>query len=165
MKRKLVLCLLLVVALSLTGCNWFRQPDPGNQPNSPEQQRPPTEEPQLPQFDVPGDNNRRQGQPTASDITESVQQISGVNNAVAIVLGNMAMVGIEAQDGNNALEIETQVSEQIETNFSDIDTVYVTSEPDMTDQISSVADRIARGQPVSELMDEIHDIWQNIRPQ
>ena len=162
MKNKLVLCISLAIVLSVTGCTWFRQPDPGNQPNVPDQRRP--TEPQLPQNQQEFRGaERNQVQPLASDIIETAKDVSGVNNAAAIVMGNMAIVGIEIQDGVNASQTEEQVSNEIEDKFAEIKTVHITSEAGLMDQISAVSERIRRAQPTSELMDDINDIWQRIQ--
>lgn len=164
MKKRIALCLLLASLLILAGCTMFRQPDPGNQPDSPEQQQPLVPEPPPdPNTSPRANEDSMLEQPLASDISDRVMEITGVENAVAIVLGNMAIIGVEIQDGVNPEKTEEQVSDQTKANFQEIKTAYVTSEMDLVDSIASLSERISRGQPTSELMDDLFDIWQRIQ--
>lgn len=165
MKRRIALCLLVAVALAITGCNLYRQPDPGNQPDPPEQQQPMNPElpPQADDANPRANRGDMLEQSLASEISNRAREITGVKDAVAIVLGNMAIIGVELRDGVSSEDVEEQVEEKITANFTEIETAYVTSQEDLMDKIASVSERISGGQPTSQLMDDLFQIWQRIQ--
>jgi YhcN/YlaJ family sporulation lipoprotein len=164
-KRRIALCLLVAAALAITGCNLYRQPDPGNQPDPPEQQQPMNPElpPQADDANPRANRGDMLEQSLASDISNRAREITGVKDAVAIVLGNMAIIGVELRDGVSSEDVEEQVEEKITANFTEIETAYVTSQEDLMDKIASVSERISGGQPTSQLMDDLFQIWQRIQ--
>lgn len=171
MKNKLIIILLTLV-LVLAGCTMFRQPDPGGQPEQPYNQgqpQPPNNQGQFPQSDNPGQPGANQGNlpgdQIATAISTRTMEIDGVRNAVAIVLGNLAMIGVEIRDGVERTQVLESVARETERNFPQIETALVTDEVDVVDSISATSEKISQGQPTSEIMDDLFSIWQRITPE
>lgn len=159
-KVKFLMVITLIGCLLLSGCSLFRRPalpEEGNQLNQPQQPNDPRQ--------PPINRGASLAQELANDITVRAEEISGVDNASAIVLGNLALIGLELRDGLNDEQVKEQVSSDIERKFEEIDNAVVTADPEIADQIASVAERIAQGKPTQEVLDEVFEIWEKMRPQ
>lgn len=165
MKNMVILCIILTLITTLSGCSMLRQPDPGVQPQPRDQQPPLTPEtPPSPPIPNPIDGQGNiLSQQLASDISARAKEISGVNNSVAIVIGNMAIIGLEISSETDSAQVEKEVSDDIQKKYSEIDTAYTTSEKNLVDDISTTSEKISRGQPTSELMSDLFQIWQRIQ--
>ena len=155
-----MLVMLLVFGLIISSCNLLRRPalpEEGNQPNQPQQ----SNDPRQP----PPSRGSALEQELASEISVRTEELSGVDNASAIVLGNLALIGLELRDGLDHEHVKELVSQDIQDNFDEIDDVLVTSDPELMDQIAATADKIAQGRPTQEVFDEIYEIWDRMRPQ
>jgi len=169
--KKLLICI-VVLAVLATGCNILRQPQgPENQPQQPNQQQQPNN-PQQPPPDQQQPPNPQQTpnqgttlvQDLSTDITNTAREISSVRNAGTIVIGNLAMVGLEVRDGMDTNNVEENVADSIEQRFSDgIETALVTSDGEVTDSILKTAEQIAQGTDTADLMDDIFEIWKRIQ--
>ena len=174
MNRKrviLVLSILLVVSLLLGGCGPFQRPAPERQP-APGQPAP--ENRQDPQdIERPGQPAPRtqpgQPGPDANDLANRVADLAtdveGVDDAVVVVISNLAMVGItleDAADGREA-EVKQEVSRIIEDREPSIVNAYVSADPDIIRQLEEISAGVQRGEPISTFFDQITEVLQRMR--
>ncbi|MCW3489570.1 YhcN/YlaJ family sporulation lipoprotein [Dethiobacter alkaliphilus] len=172
-KRLLILLsILLVMSLILSGCPPFQRPAPEPRP-APDQQPPPetrqdpqdirrpNQDPTRPQPDQPG--------PDATDLANRVADIAtdveGVDDAVVVVISNLAMVGITLEDGaeGREVEIKQEVSSTIEDREPGIVNAYVSADPDIIRQLEEISAGIQRGEPISTFFDQITEVLQRMR--
>jgi len=158
-----VICLLLIISL-VAGCTLpFRRPEPQRQP-----ERTPTPQPQTPAprtQPVPG-----QPGPAAMDMANRVADIAtdvrGVDDAVVVVISNLALVGItlDRQEGaGNEVEVKRQVAERIEDQEPSIVNAYVSANPDIVRQLNEISRGVARGEPISGFFDQLTEVLQRMR--
>lgn len=152
---KKVLFISLVLLLLVSGCAPYRQPAPERQP--------PTQE--LPNEPVRPDQNTPLGQNLAADISARTRESSAVQSASTLVIGDLAIIGLQLRDGQDAQTVEDSIAEDIEETFSAVITALVTSDLELTDQISSASDLINQGRPTIDVLDRVFQIWKRIRAQ
>lgn len=152
---KKVLISTLVLLLLVCGCAPYRQPAP--------ESRPPTQE--LPNEPVRPDQNTPLGQNLAADISARTKESSAVQSASALVIGDLAIIGLQLRDGRDADTVEDSIAEDIEKTFSEVSTALVTSDLELTDQIAAASDLINQGRPTIDVLDRVFQIWKSIRPQ
>jgi YhcN/YlaJ family sporulation lipoprotein len=154
-KRMLLLLVLLLVLASMAGCAVYRRPAP----NQPTQPGPTT--PMVPP--------NAQAQPSVADeIVRIVNAMQGVKGSYAVVLGNVAMVGVDLKDrlsGEQEDQLKTRIATEVERQIPNLAEVWVSADPDLVVRIRSLADRIARGEPISGFMDEVTELLQKLQPE
>ncbi len=154
-----VICLLFVIS-SVTGCALpFRKPEAQRQPD----QTP------IPQQQEIADSQERQ-EPDTKDMANRVASIAadvpGVNNVVAVVISNLAMVGItldQEDNANSEVEIKKQVAKRIEDTEPSIVNAYVSTNPDILRQLNEISSGVARGEPISGFFDQLTQVLQRMR--
>ncbi len=156
MKKRLLLLLVLVLVLSsMAGCAIYRRPAPNQQGQ--------------PAPNAPAVPPNAQVQPSIADqIVRTVNAIEGVKGSYAVVLGNVAMVGVDLKDrlsGEQERELKTRVADEVERQIPNLAEVWVSADPDLVVRIRGLAERIARGEPISGFMDEITELLQKLQPQ
>jgi len=103
----------------------------------------------------------------AQDIASEVNQVSGVQKAMVVVAGRNAYVGLDIESGlgeEQVHELENIVADQIKGTEEEINTVYVSSDPDFVSRIQKVSRGIARGDSVTRYADELSDLGRRIKP-
>lgn len=150
MWRKLAFFVLLALLISsFSGCASFRRPAPG---------------PAVPQV-TPGN----QVQPTVADqIVQMVNKMTGVKASYAVVIGNLAMIGVDLKDRLNAdqeNQLKDRIAAEVKAKMPQLAEVWVTADPDLVVRIRDLAARIARGEPISGFFDEVNNLIQKLRPQ
>ncbi|MBS4021585.1 MAG: YhcN/YlaJ family sporulation lipoprotein [Dethiobacter sp.] len=161
----LIVCLILIFSLLLGGCTLpFRRPAPERVP-----ERTPTPQPADPTprtQPVPG-----QQRPGAIEMAEQVAEIAtdvqGVDSAVAVVVSNLALVGVTLDRGEVAARdqaaIKREVSKRIEDEEPSIVNAFVSANPDIIKQLQDISRGIRRGEPISTFFDQITDILARMR--
>ncbi len=157
MRRKKFLTALLILGAFLftilAGCSAQKKPMPeGNAPKK-----------------APAvDENRSQAKArdAADDISRRVLNIKGVKSAYVVVVGNVALIGINIEDGKQEKginEIKNAAAERAEADKR-IVRAYVSADPDVVARIREIGDNINKGRPITEYLDEIGEIIQRLTP-
>lgn len=121
---------------------------------------------------APRANNRADD--TAERIAQMVTRMENVDRATAVVMGNMALIGIRMEGGNeqqarnrdNAAgqQMKRQIADKVEREFPEISEALVTTDPEITNRIENISRNIQQGRPISESLDEIAQIIRDITP-
>ncbi|MBS3886193.1 MAG: YhcN/YlaJ family sporulation lipoprotein [Dethiobacter sp.] len=167
----LTLSLLLIVTLLISGCPPFRRPEPERQPApapapAPEIQAP-QQQPAVPAPDL--NIQPRQPGPEAMDLAEQIAdaatRVEGVDTAVALVISNLAMVGITLDRGTarNEVEIKREVAKIVEERQPRIASAYVSANPDIIRQLQEISRGIQRGEPISTFFEQIGEVLRRMR--
>jgi YhcN/YlaJ family sporulation lipoprotein len=165
--RRLILtvCIILIFSLVLSGCTLpFRRPVPERAPERSPGSDPPDPTPRT--QPVPG--QQRPGAIEMADrIVEIATDVEGVDSAVAVVVSNLAMVGVTLDRGEAAVrdqnEIKKEVSRRIEEEERSIVNAYVSANPDIVGQLREISEGVQRGEPISTFFDQIVDILERMR--
>lgn len=174
MKNKrliLTLSLLLIITLLISGCPPFRRPEPERQPVPapapvPEIQRP-QQQPAVPAPDM-NVQPQRPG-PEAMDLAEQIAdaatKVEGVDTAIAVVISNLAMVGItlDRDTARDEVEIKREVARIVEERQPRIVNAYVSANPDIIQQLQEISRGIQRGEPISTFFEQISDVLRRMR--
>ena len=174
MKNKrliLTLSLLLIITLLISGCPPFRRPEPERQPVPapapvPEIQRP-QQQPAVPAPDM-NVQPRRPGPETmdlAEQIADAATKVEGVDTAIAVVISNLAMVGITLvrDTARDEVEIKREVARIVEERQPRIVNAYVSANPDIIRQLQEISRGIQRGEPISTFFEQISDVLWRVR--
>ncbi|WP_418790967.1 YhcN/YlaJ family sporulation lipoprotein [Phosphitispora sp. TUW77] len=103
----------------------------------------------------------------AADINKIAMSVQGVEKSYSVVVGNVALIGIDIdkdQQEPGISNIKNRVAEKAEADAR-IVRAYVSSDPDTTARIKELADNVRKGRPVTEDLDEIGEIIQRLTPQ
>lgn len=90
-----------------------------------------------------------------------------VKGSYAVVLGNVAMVGVDLRDrmdGDQENALKTRISSEVKRQMPTLAEVWVSADPDLVVRIRDLAARISRGEPISGFMDEITQLLQKLQP-
>ncbi len=107
------------------------------------------------------------GQQAEDKIKSDVEQITGVQNAVVLINGNTAYVGIDAEgsiSGNKMNDLKDQVIEKARRSNNDITRVYVSADMDVTDRLKGYGTEVREGKPIKGLIDEIEEMFRRPMP-
>ncbi|MDW7651552.1 MAG: YhcN/YlaJ family sporulation lipoprotein [Bacillota bacterium] len=165
----LFLSIVLAVTMIVSGCATFRRPAPERQP-VPQQDRQDPEDINRPGAPAPR-TQPGQPDPDANDLANRVADmatdVEGVDDAVVVVISNLAMVGITLERDQaaerNENEIKQEVSRIIEDREPSIVNAYVSANPDIVRQLEEISGGIQRGEPISTFFDQITEVLQRMR--
>jgi len=105
---------------------------------------------------------------TADRVAREAARVKGVKSATVVVSVKTAFIGL-ALDSNvdkaRTTAIKNQVASSVKSAETDLMTVNVTSDPDLTKRLLKVSDGIKKGQPVSSFASELKEIARRIVPQ
>ncbi len=154
MRKKLIrLTVLALVIASLAGCMPMRRPAPTPTPNTPVAPQP----------------DQQNVQATVADrVVKLVNAMPEVKSSYALVVGNVAMVGVDLRDqlsGDKENELKSRISANTKKEIPELAEVWVTSDPDLVTRIRDLAGRISRGEPITGFFDEITNIAKKLQPQ
>lgn len=114
------------------------------------------------------DENRSQARArdAADDISRRVLKISGVKSAYVVVVGNVALIGINIEGGKQEKGINDIKNEAADRAEADkrIVRAYVSADPDIVARIREISDNVRKGRPLTEYLDEIGEIIQRLTP-
>lgn len=174
------LAIVLLIAFAATGCAPARRPigDPqapnmnqNNTMNTPGVERAPGN---LDNDNLMDDNIIRNNEADVSmnrqleqRIATEVQDINGVNNAVVIVNGNTAYIGIDAGrnlTGQRTNDLKEQVIDKARRIDTRITRVYVSADMDVTERLRGFGRNIGTGRPVTGFVNEIEELFRRPLP-
>lgn len=152
-----------VVALSLVGgCAAQRKPLPPNTANPPAPSPVPAPAPN-PNVQP---KTPEQTRDTVTDLESRIEAVQGINDAYVVVLGNVAIVGLDIKNAKQ--ELGTNQSKAEATRIAEADSriikAYVTADPDIIPRIREISQGIRDGRPVTEFLDEISEIMNRLAP-
>ncbi len=152
-KRLVQMTVILLILASLAGCMPMRRPTPTPTPNTPV----------VPQPD------QQNVQATVADrVVKLVNAMPEVKASYALVVGNVAMVGVDLRDrlsGDKENELKSRISAETKKQLPELVQVWVTADPDLVTRIRDLAGRISRGEPITGFFDEITEIAKKLQPQ
>ncbi|MHB8170235.1 MAG: YhcN/YlaJ family sporulation lipoprotein [Thermincolia bacterium] len=160
-----VLVLLIGVSL-LSGCPPQRKPEEVI-PTPPPGPTAPAPNPQItPDPVVPGPRTQVQARDAADDIADKVATVRGVNKASVVVVGNVALIGLDLDKDVEKAQTEA-IRERAATQAKDdprIVNAVVESDPDSVARIQKIADGVRKGRPISEFFTEIGEFFNRLKP-
>lgn len=114
------------------------------------------------------DENRTQARArdAADDISRNVLNIRGVKSAYVVVMGNVALIGINITEGKQEKGVNTVKNEAAERAEADkrIVRAYVSTDPDVVARIREINENVRKGRPITDYLDEIGEIIQRMTP-
>lgn len=180
-KRRTIFTFSLVLALSLTmalfsgGCA-ERKPLPDNVPpganppqlgpdNVPQGEiRTPT--PDAPPPGTPDPAIDRQAKDLADDVAARVSDIDGIERAYVLVLGNVALIGIDVDANVRGTQVERLREEAAAraVDQRDIVNAVVQADVETVQRIREMAEGVRQGRPISEFFTQINEILNRAKP-
>lgn len=110
----------------------------------------------------------------AERIANMVTEMENVERATAVVMGNMAIIGVRVEGGNNqraqnrdnaaGQEMKQEIAQRVEREMPEIGEAIVTADPEITQRIENISRNISQGRPFSESIDEIAQIVRDMAP-
>jgi len=100
-------------------------------------------------------------------IATEVQNMEGINDAVVIVDGNTAYIGVDAGRniaGQRINALKEQVSETARRVDTRITRVYVSADMDVTERLRGFARDVGEGRPVTGFINEIEELFRRPIP-
>ncbi len=161
-KRTATIC--LGICLLLTACMSGNKPPANQAAPQPNQQVPHT---QRVQQTAPQPTYNQSSQATADRLVQLATRVKKVNGATAVVIGKMAVVGINVDPHLDRPEvgvIKYSVAEALKEDPQGA-TAIVTADPDIVQRLREMTADIRRGHPVSGFAEELADIVGRIMPQ
>lgn len=161
----------LMMSSMLIGCT-TKKPLPVNPPKTittpSTVYRPPvsTVTPLGPATNVPAPATQAQAKDAADSISAKVAKINGVNKAYVVVVGNVAMVGLDMKKDVQGAKVETIRKEaaRIAKQDTRIVSVIVANDVDTVTRIQKIATGIGQGRPISEFFKQINEIFNRVKP-
>jgi YhcN/YlaJ family sporulation lipoprotein len=101
----------------------------------------------------------------ANQAAQKITEIDGVNQANVLVTRRNAYVAASL-DTNQQLtsDIENRISEQVRAADSNIQNVYVSTNPEFVDRVNSYVTETGQGRPVAGFFDQFNEMVQRIFP-
>ncbi|MBE3553595.1 MAG: YhcN/YlaJ family sporulation lipoprotein [Thermicanus sp.] len=165
MLGKLFLFIFLFFIL-LLGCVPENRP-PANQSSPPKVAR----EQRVDQISYPNQTAERPENQNAQKVANRLVQLAlqdpNVQDATAVVVGRLAVVGIDVADNLEAARVSTikySVAQSLKEDPLGANAL-VTSDPDLMERLREMARRIREGHPIAGVADELADIVARIMPQ
>lgn len=160
--KLIVAAVMVSILLNLAGCMPMRRPAPTPAPT------PTNPENQLdPRNTAPGQNQNVQAT-TADRVVRLVNAMPEVKGSYALVVGNVAMVGVDMRDrlsGDKENELKDRISAETKRQMPELAEVWVTADPDLVTRIRDLASRIGHGEPITGFFEEISEIAKKLQPQ
>ncbi|GAW29800.1 MAG: YhcN/YlaJ family sporulation lipoprotein [Bacillota bacterium] len=167
-KRKEIAWLTAVLAATLIwsgGCP-ARKPAPPTAPapTPPGTITTPAPTPTPPRTEGP--RTQAQARDAADDIADAVSRIDGVNKASVVVVGNVALIGLDLKAGIEGTKVEAIREKAATTAKRDprIVNAVVETDPDAVGRIKKIAAGVRQGRPISEFFDQISEFFKRLKP-
>ena len=164
-KSVLTLVVLLLGVSLLSGCPPQRKPEvtptPPPGPTAPAPNAPITPAPA-----VPNPRTQAQARDAADNIADRVAAVRGVNKASVVIVGNVALIGLDLDKDVEKGQTEA-IRERAATQAKDdprIVNAVVESDPDSVARIQKIADGVRKGRPISEFFTEIGEFFNRLKP-
>lgn len=153
--RKLFAFIFVFLIMLFTGCA------PARKPLAPE---PPSRNEQRPR-PIPAPKNVESQSYIDNFISSTALAIPGVKEANAVVVGNVALVGVRFDskvDAERQKNIRKDISDKISTLNGIMDTL-ITSEPQKVSKIKKVANRLRSGRSITESWDDLDSLMKSLK--
>lgn len=165
MWKKYLLIFLTFFTL-LIGCAPENRPPAGGASPAPS-----NEQQKVNQISYPNQTDVNKKAQTSQDVANRLVKLAlsdpHVENATAVVVGRIAVVGIDLPGNLDAARVSTikySVAQSLKEDPLGANAL-VTANPDLVERIREMARRIGEGHPVAGIMDELADIVSRIMPQ
>lgn len=103
----------------------------------------------------------------ASTIANDLKSLDNVEKATVIIVGNVALVGLNLSDNLSSEQIN-QIKKQAENRAvatdNNITNAAVTASPELVQSIANLANDVEGGKPLTGMVDELSNIIQRIKP-
>jgi YhcN/YlaJ family sporulation lipoprotein len=104
----------------------------------------------------------------SDDIAKACESVEGVQNAMVVVTGNTAYVGIDTDRNTvvaNERDIKKNVAQAVRATGSNVNTVYVSTDMKFMDRLRSVGAGLRNGRPVDEFTTDLKNMVQSVTPE
>ncbi|TWM19364.1 hypothetical protein CHCC14821_0576 [Bacillus paralicheniformis] len=111
--------------------------------------------------------NREDGQAISRRLVKITESVPGVNDATAVVLGRLAVVGIDVKDNLERSKVESikySVAEALQNDPYGANAAVV-ADPDTVNRLRSMGREIQAGRPVKGILDELAAIVGRVLPE
>lgn len=117
------------------------------------------------------DNNQNEDNQSRMSVADEAQvkieEMNEIRHATVIVSDRNAFVAV-VQDNNETgdlrRDLENKISDQVKSTDTNIQNVYVSSNPDFVDRMQNYGNKIEDGQPVQGLFEEFSEMVQRVFP-
>lgn len=166
---KRVVCTIsaFLLAGTIAGCNFNQaaQPAPGQDQSVRQQaanQTPAADQNQTPAANQNQDNRVQIAQQAADKIV----QLPGVSTANVLVTQNNAYVAAVLQDRNGQMtqDMEGQIAQQVKATDTNIQNVYVSTNPDFVQRVNSYVADVGAGRPVAGFFEQFTEMVTRLFP-
>lgn len=100
----------------------------------------------------------------SEDISDSVVNLYGIDNATSIVLNDMVAIAVEvAEDYTFSEELKQTITNTVKENDSLIKQVYITDNKQIFNEIESVIEDLLNGQSYDSQVEKINNIIEKIK--
>ncbi len=111
--------------------------------------------------------DREESENISNHLAELAERVPQVENATAVVIGNLAVVGIDIKANLERSEVGTikyAVAESMKDDPYGAEAIVV-ADPDITARLDEVAEDFNNGRPLQGIMNELADITGRIMPE
>lgn len=110
---------------------------------------------------------RKDGQAIARRLVKITESVPGVNDATAVVLGRLAVVGIDVKDNLERSKVESIKYSVVQALKSDPygANAAVVADPDTVNRLRAMGKEIQAGRPVKGILDELAAIVGRVLPE
>ncbi|WP_257535642.1 YhcN/YlaJ family sporulation lipoprotein [Mesobacillus foraminis] len=111
--------------------------------------------------------DREESENISNHLAELAERVPQVENATALVIGNLAVVGIDIKANLERSEVGTikyAVAESMKDDPYGAEAIVV-ADPDITARLDEVAEDFNNGRPLQGIMNELADITGRIMPE
>lgn len=111
--------------------------------------------------------DREESENISNHLAELAERVPQVENATAVVIGNLAVVGIDINANLERSEVGTikyAVAESMKDDPYGAEAMVV-ADPDMTARLKEVAEDFNSGRPLQGIMNELADITGRVMPE
>lgn len=111
--------------------------------------------------------NREDGQAISRRLVKITESVPGVNDATAVVLGRLSVVGIDVKDNLERGKVESikySVAEALQNDPYGANAAVV-ADPDTVNRLRAMGREIQAGRPVKGILDELATIVGRVLPE
>ncbi len=111
--------------------------------------------------------NREDGQAISRRLVKITESVPGVNDATAVVLGRLSVVGIDVKDNLERSKVESikySVAESLQNDPYGANAAVV-ADPDTVNRLRAMGREIQAGRPVKGILDELAAIVGRVLPE
>ncbi|HEX3031074.1 MAG TPA: YhcN/YlaJ family sporulation lipoprotein [Bacillota bacterium] len=157
----------LLMSSALIGCT-AKKPIPVNPPRTITTPNTVYRVPTAPMTPItrPAPATTAQARDAAADISTKVAKISGVNKSYVVVVGNVALIGLDIKkdvQGSKVTAIKKEAA-KIARQDTRIVSATVAEDADTVTRIRNISTGIGKGRPISEFFKQINEIFTRVQP-